>query len=468
MTRTLIDNNFLLGNRRAEELFHGYAKDLPVIDIHNHLNPYSIKENAYFENVAQLWVIEDPYKHRAMRMCGIPEESITGQISDKQKFLNWARIVPKTIGNPLFHWTCLELKRIFGIDEILSENNAEEIWNLCNNTLCGGGFGTNDILEKWNIDFLCTSDSPTDSLAPHRELSASGRSPRLFPSMRCDSLLAFDAPDFIAWILKLSVQIGQPINSLEDYLSAIIYRLDYFNESGCFLSDHSLDSGFLFDLPSPDVAAKLFKQILEKDLPASQELIQLKSFLLKFLGEEYSKRGWIMQLHIGAHRNTSSRLRKLAGSAGGYACIGKCCNVESLTHFMDVLEQNGQLPKVILYTLNPSDNEILTSLTGSYAQDGVPGKIRVGSSWWYNDHYDGICNQLTTISNYGLLSQFIGMTTDSRSALSFSRHEYFRRILCNVLGSWVEQGRLPDDLTLIGQIVKDISYYNIKNWISNK
>lgn len=466
MTKPFIGDNFLLENVTSEVLFHEYAFGLPLIDYHNHVDPYPIAENSRFENITRLWITEDPYKHRAMRICGIPEELITGSISDKQKFLNWAGIVPKTIGNPLFHWTCLELKRVFGIDELLSENNAERIWETCNEMLAGEGFRANEILEKWNIELLCTSDSPSDSLSAHKKLSVSGNKTRLAPSFRVDPLFAFDSPAFYSEIRELSGQCGFEIVNLDTYLAAIISRLNFFEQSGCLLADHSLDNGFIFKLPSQGIAEKLFEQVLHNEPLTDHELVLLKSGLLKFLGEEYARRDWIMQLHIGAHRYTSSRLRKLVGAHGGFSCIGNACEMSSLAGFLDDLEKGGLLPRVILYTLNPSDNETLASLTGSFAQDGVAGKIQMGPAWWYNDHYEGISAQLKVISSYGLLSQFIGMTTDSRSILSFSRHEYFRRILCNMLGEWIERGQIPNDLPLIGQLVKDISYYNIKNCIS--
>lgn len=464
----IIEDNFLLENRTSEILFHEYAEKLPLIDFHNHIDPFSIAEDFRFENMSQLWINGDPYKHRAMRICGIKEEMITGNSPDKQKFLNWAKIVPQTMGNPLFHWTCLELKRIFGIDEILSAENAEKIWNSCNEKLQEEGMGTRKILEIWNTDVLCTSDSPADDLTAHRQYAVSLARPRMFPSWRGDSLLAFNSPAFPSEIKLLSELVGNRISDLVTYQSAIISRLDYFGDAGCLISDHSLDSGFNFDLPSPDVATKLFDRVLWNEPLTDHELVLLKSYLLRFLGEEYGRRNWVMQLHIGAHRNTSSRLRRLSGPAGGYACIGNSCDVKSLTCFLDMLEQDNLLPGVILYTMNPSDNEVLASLTGSYTQDGIAGKIQMGPAWWYNDHYDGIRTQLKTIANYGLLSRFVGMTTDSRSILSFSRHEYFRRILCNLFGEWIERGQWPNDLPLIGQMVSDIACYNAEKWLIRK
>ncbi len=463
MKKVFVHDNFLLETKTSEILFHEFAEKLPLIDYHNHIDPGCVIRNSKFENISQLWINGDPYKHRAMRIAGIPEKFISGNAPDKEKFLSWACIVPQTIGNPLFHWTCLELKRIFGIDEILCGDSAEKIWNCCNEQLLGNGFGTREILEKWNIDYFCTSDSPIDTLAPQMEFQKMDAPFKVFPSLRNDPMLSVETTFFIKEFEKLT---NRSIHNLQEYQEAIVSRLDFFAKSGCLLADHSFDSGFVFDLSSEETASGLFlRQVSGKSL-TDPELVQLKSYLLHFLGKEYARRNWILQLHIGAYRSTSTRLRILAGPAGGYACIGNTCDVGSLVRFLDSLEQEKLLPKVILYTLNPADDQKLTSLTGSFSEDGIPCKIQMGPAWWYNDHYEAIMNQLKVIGSYGLLSQFIGMTTDSRSILSFSRHEYFRRILCNLFGEWMEQGKIPNDLSLIGNMVKDISYNNIKKWLS--
>ncbi|MDQ6813942.1 MAG: glucuronate isomerase, partial [Bacteroidota bacterium] len=375
------------------------------------------------------------------------------------------KTVSKTIGNPLFHWSCLELKRIFGIDEILSEKNADEVWNTCNKQLQNDGFGALDILHKWKAEIVCTSDDLTDNLELHKTASGNG-GVKVLPSLRGDSIVAFDGPSS-NWMQKLSGNDGA-IKNLDDYKQAITQKLNDFNEAGCKLADHSLDAGFAFLLPTESVATILFENYLN-DIPLNnREIVLLKSHLLVFLGTEYCKRGWVLQLHIGAHRYTSTRLRKLVGPAGGYATIGKTCDIESLCMFLDAMEQQELLPRTILYTLNPADNAAFATLTGSYAEDGVAGKIQFGPAWWYNDQYEGIRQHLVTLSSYGLLSHFVGMTTDSRSLLSFSRHEYFRRILCNVVGMWVDGGELPADNDLISQLIKDIAYNNSKKFIFNK
>jgi glucuronate isomerase len=463
--KQFLNDSFLLENKTAEVLYNSFVRDLPIIDYHSHLNPDYLAENKRFPNIAALWVTEDPYKHRVMRINGIPEQGISGNASEKEKFLNWARIFPKTLANPLFHWSCLELKRVFGIDEILSEKNAEAIWNQCNSTLEKEGYGAMDILGKWKVEVVCTSDDLTNDLIPHQSIKKKGLNIKVLPSLRSDSIIAFDSPGFLPWLEKISGLSKVNIKTLDHYKEAIINRFNFFYDFGCKLSDHSLDAGFLFKLPSEAEARSIFLSVLEGKIVDADDFISLKSYMLVFLGEEYCKRGWIMELHIGAYRYTSSRLRELAGPAGGYATIGNSCDIISLCNYLNTLEKEDKLPGVILFTLNPTDNEAFATLTGSFAQDGIPGKIQFGPAWWYNDHYYGIQQQLIALSQHSLLSRFIGMTTDSRSILSFSRHEYFRRILCNMIGDWVKKGHLPNDLGLLEQLVKDVSYNNSRDMV---
>ncbi len=462
--KTFLDENFLLQNKVAERLYHAIARDLPVIDYHNHINPHHLAVNKRFHNVAELWITEDPYKHRAMRINGIAEEGITGTASDREKYNNWVKTFGQTIGNPLFHWSCLELQRIFGIDVLLTERNADEIWDACNASLQSEGFGALDILHKWKAEVVCTSDDLTDDLQPHKSATGKGIGLKVLPSLRGDSIIAFDSAFGSGWMEKLSLQF-RTIRSLDDYKEAIMIRLDHFAASGCKLADHSLDAGFSFRLPAESIAAGLFTDCKNGGILTREDAVLLKSHMLVFLGQEYCKRGWVLQLHIGAQRYTSSRLRRMAGPAGGYACIGNACDIGALCYFLDALESTGHLPRTILYTLNPADNEAFATLTGSFAEDGKAGKIQFGPSWWYNDHYEGIRQHLVTLSAYGLLSHFVGMTTDSRSLLSFSRHEYFRRILCNVVGTWISNGELPDDIPLINELIRNVCYHNSLNFI---
>ncbi|HBL76364.1 MAG: uronate isomerase [Bacteroidetes bacterium GWF2_42_66] len=462
---SFITDNFLLTNKTAQTLFHSVVSQLPVVDYHNHMNPQFLAENKQFGTIAELWVTGDPYKHRAMRINGIPELGITGNATDKEKYLNWVKTFPKTMGNPLFHWTCLELKHIFGIDELLSEQNAEAIWDHCNTTLQEEGFKAIDLLRKWNAEIVCTSDDLLDDLTPHKNATGLNLGLAVLPSLRSDSMIAFETPGFTGWLAKLSQSTGLEIKTLDQYKEALLLKLNSFDEAGCRLSDHSLDGGFVFDFSSGSNPDQLFGSCISGVQLSERELAILKTHILVFLGQEYGKRGWVMQLHIGAQRYTSSRLRKIAGPAGGYATIGQSCDIRSLCFFLDVLEQKGQLPRTILYTLNPTDNAAFATLTGSFSEDGLAGKVQFGPAWWYNDHYDGMRQQLIALSSYGLLNHFIGMTTDSRSILSFSRHEYFRRLLCNLIGEWVESGLLPGDFQLLNQLVADIAYNNSKNMI---
>ena len=467
MAEKYIHDNFYLKSDLAVQLFHGVAKDLPVIDFHNHLTPKDLATNRKFENIADAWVLFDPYKHRARRIAGIHENEITGTAPDKQKFLNWASTVPKTLGNPLFVWNALELKRIFNIDEILTEKNAEEIWNECNSQLTNDGFGAVDILKKFRLETASTSDDLLDDLNYHKEATEK-QGIEVFPSLRGDSILNIEQIPFKSWFEKLQQSTNQHISNLDDYKIALIGQLNKFSDAGCRLADHSIDGGFQFCFPEESLASKAFEEWMQGNELNNEGVAQFKNYMLQFLGEEYSKRNWTLQLHIGAHRFTSSRLRKLTGPAGGYATMGVSCDIAGLCSFIDSLESAGNLPRTILYTLNPSDNEAFSTLTGSYAEDGVPGKIQFGPGWWYNDQYEGIRKQLTDLASYGLLSQFIGMTTDSRSVFSFSRHEYFRRILCNLIAEWVENGNLPGDFEMLSNLIKNISYSNSKNLIFNK
>lgn len=462
MKATFLTEDFLLHTDAARELYHVYVENLPIIDYHNHLDPRALATNQCYSDLAELWVTHDPYKHRAMRINGIPEYSITGKAPSKEKYEVWARTSPYVVGNPLYHWTALELKRIFNVDDLLASDTTEEIYQHCNSLLQKEGYSTIGILRKWNVEIVCTSDDLLDDVSLHRMASEHVTDLKVLPSLRADSILAFGTPGFNAWLERLR-QVAS-INSLEDYLYALRLRLDVFSEAGCRLADHALDNGFAFHLPNADEASRIFTVCLQNGNMAATDKVKLISFVLFKLAQEYATRGWVMQLHIGAERFTTSRLRSLCGPAGGYATIGNVCDIRSLCDFLDSAESVGGMPKTILYTLNPADNAAFATLTGSFTGDGVAGKLQFGPAWWYNDHKEGIENHLRTLSSYGLLSRFIGMTTDSRSILSFSRHEYFRRILCGYIGGQIEKGDLPNDMKLLGEIVKNISYNNVYNW----
>ncbi len=466
--KKFINTDFLLYNATGRALYHEVAAGLPIVDFHNHIDPAAVATNRQFDNLHEAWVAGDPYKHRAMRICGIPERLITGDAPDFEKFTAWAKSLKSTLGNPLFHWSCMELQTIFGIDEILDENNAKEIWEKANVLLATEQYAAQAILQKFKVELLCTSDDLADSLEHHRAIAESESTLQCLPSLRGDSIIAFGQGTFFVFLEKIKAQTGIEITDLESYKKSIVSRLDFFKESGCLLADHSLDSGFKYLACDKKEASDFFGNILNKKPLDPEKTTKLQSHLLFFLGKEYQKRNWSLQLHIGAFRHTSTRLRKMAGGAGGFAAIGRTADIASLTRLLDDLDIENSLPRIIFYTLNPADNAAFASLTGSFAEDGVPGKVQFGPAWWYNDHYQGITEQIKTLASYGLLSTAIGMTTDSRSIFSMTRHDYYRRILCNLVGEWVESGQVPDNENLLKNLVEDISYNNIKNWLSNE
>lgn len=443
-------DKLLLNLQLAKELYFA-VKDLPVIDYHNHLSVSDISENKRYFDIYELWIAPDPYKHRAMRMCGVFEEFITGNATNKEKFIKWCETVPKLIGNPLWDWSHMELSAIFGIDEKINGKNAEILYDRCNLFLAENEITVSSILDKFNVEFACPCASLTD------DISCFCDSTRFAPSLRGDDIIS-PTKDFIR---KLADITGCEINSLCDYINAISKRLKEFKEFGCCFSDHALDNGFKFyknDEKNGDRFSKLQDGNLEEC-----EKERLASYILEFLGSQYAKLGFTMQLHIGAQRFTSTRLRKMAGAAGGFAGIGNSVDINSLTTFLDCLEQ-GQygLPKTVIFTLNPADNALISVLSGSYSKDGVAGLITQGPAWWWCDHKKGITDMLENTASFGVLYNFIGMTTDSRSFLSFVRHDYFRRILCNWIAEKTENGDFTDDRESLYMLVKKLCYFNAK------
>lgn len=462
-----LHDDFLLHTNTARRLFHEYAEGLPIVDYHSHLDPGDLAADRRFENLTDIWIATDPYKHRAMRIAGVPERFITGDATPREKFDCWAVVVPQTIGNPLFHWTALELKRVFGIDELLSPNTADRVWKHASDFLSAPGCSARGLLERARVECLCTSDRLLDDLAPHGRLRESACTTRVLPSLRADDALAVGEAGFFAWVRQLASAEAVPVTDWEGFQQAVRIRLDAFDRAGCRLADHALDD-FLYSPPGKEETERLFARRLAGGTLTAAELVRLQSAVLRFLGLEYGRRGWIVQLHLGAQRQTSTRLRNLAGPAGGYASIGKACRVASLCRFLDDLDIEDLLPRTILYTLNPADNAVLASLTGSFSADGVRGKIQFGPAWWYNDHQAGIRRHLEDLASFGLLSAFVGMTTDSRSLLSMTRHEYFRRILCDFVGRRAETGEYPADESLLGRLISDVAYGNPRRWILEK
>jgi glucuronate isomerase len=454
-----IHDDFLLGSKTARRLYHEFAAAAPIIDYHCHFDPRDLAADRRFENVAQLWVTGDPYKHRAMRLAGVPEHAITGSASDREKFDRWAAMVPQTLGNPLHHWTALELKRYFDLDEPLTAESASHVWERCNARLAEPSFSARALLAQRVVACVCTSDRLLDDLTAHARIARGGGVLQVLPSLRADDVVAVESPEFPAWVGQLGQATGGAIRNYDAFRAAVVRRLDEFERAGCRLSDHGLDDFSYVTVDESETAALLARRLGGESLAAA-EVMRLRSGLLRFLGEEYARRGWIMQLHLGAQRRTSSRLRRLAGPAGGYAGIGRGSDVPSLCAWFDDLESAGALPRTILYPLNPADFVPLAVLTGSFAEDGVAGKLQLGPAWWFNDHAAGMRAQLDAIANHSLLSVFIGMTTDSRSLLSMVRHEYFRRVFCDWLGAQVEAGAMPGNSDELGGLVRGVCFGN--------
>lgn len=459
-----MDEDFLLLNDTAVRLYHDYAKDMPIYDYHCHLNPKEIWENKQYNNITELWLYGDHYKWRAMRANGIEEKYITGDADDFEKFKKWASTVPYTIGNPLYHWTHLELQRYFGIYELLNEETAETIWNKANEMLKQEDFTPRGLIKKSNVKLVGTTDDPLDDLRYHEKIKTlDDFDTKVVPTFRPDKGLDINKDTFKDWVNRLEEIRGKEINSFEEYLDALEERINYFHERGCRLSDHSFEY-----VPYRQAHSEKLNEIFSKG--RNQENISLeeeeafKTAVMVFLGKQYAKLGWAMQLHIGAMRNNNTRMFRQLGPDTGFDSIHDHNIAYNLSRFLDALDVENALPRTILYTLNPKDNYVLAAMTGNFQGDGIPGKIQFGSAWWFNDQKDGMEEQMKVLANIGLLSRFIGMLTDSRSFLSYTRHEYFRRILCNIIGEWVENGEVPKDMDFLGKIVQDICFNNAKNY----
>lgn len=465
MAETLA-KDFLLSSHTGKTLFHECAAGLPIIDFHCHIDPQCVADDRRFADLAELWVCADPYKWRAMRINGVAEAEITGAASHREKFDAWARTVPMTVGNPLFHWSALELRDTFGINEMLTAASAKHIWEHCNAQLSGPEFTARALLKKANVQTLCTSDDLLDTLAPHAHmrLFPDGDDVQMLPSLRADRVVAVTSAAFSPFCQALAEATGTVIDSLDAYKAAVVQRLDMFDQLGCRFSDIGLDQP-VFEPAPPGVAEQIFEDRLAGRALTPQAAAQLQTDLLLFLGRQYHERQWVMQMHIGAQRETSSRLKNMLGPTGGYACIGKSMDVSLLVAFLNQLEKTDQLPRTVLYPLNPSDMDMLASLSGAFVEADVPGKVQLGPAWWLNDHRDGIERQLKALGNLGLLSRHIGMTTDSRSLLSYSRHGYYRRILCNLLGTWADAGEVPKDIAWLSTLVQGICYFNARQWM---
>ena len=463
---SFIHDDFLLQNAAARRLYHEYAAEQPILDYHNHLPPRDIAENRQFNNLFEIWLEGDHYKWRAMRANGVAEPFCTGAATPHGKYLQWAKTVPHTLRNPLYHWTHLELKRYFGIDELLNEDNAERIWEQANQQLATPDYSTQGILQKFAVRALCTTDDPADSLEYHQAIANSDCETRVYPTFRPDKALNVQQPEaFNEWCARLGAQSDLEIASFATFLDALEKRHSDFHEFGCRLSDHGLTQAYA-DFSPQSEAAQIFERARAGRAASDAEQRRFASFLMLFFGQLDAKRGWTKQLHLGALRNSNTRQLAELGADTGYDSIGDWPQATALAGYLDRLEQENALPKMVLYNVNPIHNYVLATMIGNFQDGSVAGKIQFGSGWWFLDQKEGMEWQINTLSNVGLLSRFIGMLTDSRSFMSFPRHEYFRRVLCNLLGRDMENGELPDDIAMIGTLVKNICYSNAQQYLN--
>jgi len=463
LTKPFITDTFLLQNKFAEELYFNFAEKQPIIDYHNHLIPKDIAEDRVFENISQVWIAGDHYKWRAMRTLGVNEKFITGNASDKEKFQAWAKTVPYTLRNPLFHWTHLELSRYFGVDELLNEKNADMIYENVSAQLQNPEKSTRGLLKMMNVETLCTTEDPTDILNYHQNLAKSDFSIKVSTAFRPDKTILIENEDYNSYIQKLGESAGINISSYQTLCDALSKRAEFFNTNSCKLSDHGLNNVSFETFAEADINA-IFENKLAGQTLTDHQINQFKTAILLFLGETYHSLGWVQQFHVGALRNNNARMLKVLGPDTGWDSIGDFSQAENLSKFLNALDSKDKLAKTIIYNLNPADNEIMATMIGNFNDGSVKGKVQFGSGWWFLDQKDGMEKQMNALSNMGLISCFIGMLTDSRSFLSFPRHEYFRRVLCNLLGKEMETGELPNDINLVGKMVSNVCYHNAKEY----
>jgi glucuronate isomerase len=458
--KAFLNEDFLLQTPTAQTLYHDFAAKMPIIDYHNHLVPQQIAEDKQFDNITQIWLYGDHYKWRAMRAHGVNEKYITGNASDEEKFMKWAETVPYTMRNPLYHWTHLELQRYFGVTELLNKDSAKRIYDHCSALLRTKEYSVRNLLLKMNVKALCTTDDPIDNLAYHKQIAASGFEIKVLPTFRPDKAMGVDDELlFVEYVNALATSAGLSIRCLADYKAAIKSRHDFFHEAGCRLSDHGLEHIYAEEFTEEEIEL-IFERLITGKLISKKEKWQFKSAMLVYFAHLDHARGWTQQFHLGAIRNNNARLLSSLGPDTGFDSIGDFEQAKPLSAFLNHLDSTNQLAKTILYNLNPRDNELLATMTGNFQDGTIVGKMQFGSGWWFLDQKDGMEKQINALSNMGMLSHFVGMLTDSRSFLSFPRHEYFRRILCNLLGQDVEHGELPADIPWLGKLVEDISYKN--------
>ena len=462
--KKFLDENFLLQSKTAEQLYHDYAKPMPVIDYHCHQLPNQIAKDHQFDNLTQVWLAGDHYKWRAMRTNGINERFITGNATDEEKFQKWAETVPYTLRNPLYHWTHLELQRYFDVYDLLDGSTAGRIYDECTAKLKTPEYSVKNLLRKMNVKVVCTTDDPTDSLEYHKKIKEDGFEIKIFPAFRPDKAMnPDDAAAFNAYVDKVGEVADVNISSYQDYLTALKKRHDFFASMGCSVSDHGLEHIYAENY-TPEEINTAFEKIRSGNKLSREENWKLRSALLVEFAVWDWEKGWVQQYHLGALRNNNARMLSQLGPDTGWDSIGDFSQARALSKFLNGLDKENKLAKTIIYNLNPADNELMATMIGNFNDGSVAGKVQFGSAWWFLDQKDGMTKQLNALSNMGLLSKFVGMLTDSRSFLSYPRHEYFRRLLCNLLGEEVERGELPNDTAWIGKIVQDICYNNAKEY----
>ena len=454
-----MDEEFLLSTETAKKLYHEYAEKMPILDYHCHIDPKEIYEDRKFDNITQVWLGGDHYKWRQMRSNGVEEKYITGDASDREKFQKWAETLEMAIGNPLYHWSHLELKRYFGYDGFLSGDTAEEVWNLCNEKL-QAGMSARKLIEMSNVTLVCTTDDPADTLEWHKKIAADPTfTVQVLPAWRPDKAMNLEKPDYTAYLKKLGEAASMEIKTFADLVEALKKRMDYFASVGCTVSDHGLEY-VMYAPVSEETVEQIFAKRLTGEKITKDEEHQFKTAFMVAMGKEYHKKNWVMQLHFGVKRDNNQKIFRELGADAGIDCISNYNPADQMADYLNALADTDELPKTILYSLNPIDNAAIGTIIGCFQDSSCIGKIQQGSGWWFNDNKTGMIEQMTSLANLGLLGNFIGMLTDSRSFLSYTRHEYFRRIMCNLIGGWVENGEYPADYKTLEKIVKGISYNN--------
>ena len=466
--KPFMDKDFLLRTPAAQELYHNFASQVPVLDYHCHINPQEIAEDRQFENITQVWLGGDHYKWRQMRSNGVEEFYITGGASDREKFQKWAETLDKAVGNPLFHWSHLELQRYFGYTGVLGADTAEEVWNLCNAKLKEPDMSVRNLIRRSNVTLVCTTDDPADDLRWHKVIAEDKSfDVQVLPAWRPDKAMNLEKPDYTEYLAKLGAAAGMEIRSFAALVDALKKRMAFFDGMGCRASDHGLE--YVMYVPASDEELEaIFAKRLAGQAVSREDELKFKTGFMLAMAAEYTRLGWAMQLHYGCKRDNNTDMFQALGPDTGYDCISNYTPSGQLADFLDALNTAKALPKTIVYSLNPNDDETIGTILGCFQNSDAVGKIQQGSAWWFNDNKTGMVKQMTSLANLGLLGNFIGMLTDSRSFLSYPRHEYFRRILCDLLGGWVENGEYPYDLKKLGTIVKGISYNNAVNYFGFK